>query len=76
MRNVNFLLLDGLVAVYAAFDLIRTLKSGRARTWMDGTATREHQPERFWRYVYGGWAVLALCAIGFFWALLWPDSLR
>jgi len=43
MRNLNFLLLDGLVAVYAAFDLIRTLKSGRARTWMNGTATREHQ---------------------------------
>jgi len=42
MRNLNFLLLDGLVAVYAAFDLIRTLKSGRARTW-NGTATREHQ---------------------------------
>jgi hypothetical protein len=60
---------------YAAFDLFRTLRSGRARTWMNGVATRERQPGRFWRYVYGGWAVLVFFAGALVWWLVWPESL-
>jgi hypothetical protein len=64
-----------LVAAYAGFDLIRTLRTGRARGWM-GTITRERQPKRFWRYVYSSWAVLAFFVAAIVWATLWPDSLR
>ena len=46
-----------LVAAYAGFDLIRTLRTGRARTRIT-TVTRKHQPARYWRYVYSGIAVL------------------
>jgi hypothetical protein len=49
-RMLNLLLL--LVAAYAGFDLIRTLRTGRARTRIT-TVTRKHQPARYWRYVLG-----------------------
>jgi hypothetical protein len=64
-----------LVAAYAGFDLIRTLRTGRARTRMI-TVTRKHQPARYWRYVYAGFAVLLFFVAAFVWATLWPDSLR
>jgi hypothetical protein len=54
------------VAVVCTLDLVRTLKTGRAKTWMNGTATREHQPGRFWKYIFEGYAFLALCVIAFF----------
>jgi hypothetical protein len=72
MNRLNVLFL--LVGAYAAFDLIRTLRTGRARGRM-GTITREGQPKRFWRYVYSGWAVLAFFVAAIVWATLWPDSL-
>jgi hypothetical protein len=71
MNRLQFPLL--LVIAYAAFDLIRTLRTGRARGWL-GTITREGQPKRFWRYVYSGWAVLAFFVAAIVWATLWPES--
>src|SRR6266404_9454305 len=64
-----------LVAAYAGFDLIRTLRTGRARTRIT-TVTHKHQPARYWRYVYLGFAVLLFFVAAFVWATLWPDSLR
>ena len=63
-----------LVAAYAGFGLVRTLRSGRARTRIT-TVTRKHQPARYWRYVYSGVAVLLFFVAAFVWATLWPDSL-
>ena len=62
--------MDFLLATFVGFDLIRTLRTGRARTWMNGTATREHQPGRYWRYVYGGYTMLLACVVVFIWAYL------
>lgn len=77
MRGPNYILLiDGILAVLVTLDLARVLKTGRARTWMTGTVTRAHQPAQYWRYVYQSWAMLVLCAVVVFWAVLWPDSLR
>ena len=64
-----------LVMAYAGFDLIRTVRTGRARTRIT-TVTRKHQPARYWRYVYSGIAVLVFFVAAFVWATLWPDSLR
>jgi hypothetical protein len=72
MNRLQFPLL--LVIAYVAFDLFRTLHTGRARGWL-GTITREGQPKRFWRYVYSGWAVLTFFVAAIVWATLWPDSL-
>ena len=72
-RMLKLLLL--LVAAYAGFDLIRTVRTGRARTRIT-TVTRKHQPARYWRYVYSGIAVLVFFVAAFVWATLWPDSLR
>jgi len=68
MNRLNILFL--VVGAYAAFDLIRTLRTGRARGRM-GTITREGQPKRR----YAGWAVLAFFVAAIVWATLWPDSL-
>jgi hypothetical protein len=57
-----------LVAAYAGFDLIRTLRTGHARTRIT-TVTRKHQPARYWRYVYSGIAVLV-----FFTLEHWSDD--
>jgi hypothetical protein len=68
----HILMMIVLVAALCALDLVTTLRTGRAYTRISGTATREHRPEVFWRYVYGGYAFLALCVIEFFSVLLWP----
>jgi hypothetical protein len=65
-----------LIAGLCAVDLANTLRTGRANTWMRGTATREHRPAIFWSYVYGGYAFLALCVVMFCSVLLWPDFFR
>ena len=72
----HLLLLIVLVAAFDTLDLVRTLRTGRANTWMNGTATREHQPAIFWKYVYEGYAFLALGVVAFFSVLLWPDFFR
>jgi len=77
MRDPNFVLfLDAVLAVWTAFDLRRALVTGRARLWLRGTVTREHQPGLYWRYVYSNWAVLAFCAVILVAMMSWPDSFR
>jgi hypothetical protein len=61
------------LAAVDAFDLSFAVRTGRARGRY-GTVTRKGQPRRFWRYVYGGYAVLLLCAGVILWALISPDS--
>jgi hypothetical protein len=65
-----------LVGALCALDLVNTLRTGRAYTRFNGTATREHRPAIFWKYIYGGYAFLGLCVIGLFSVLLWPDFFR
>lgn len=64
------------LAAWTAFDLWRTLRTRRARTWMNGTATREHQPQRYWRYVYQAWAAVILSVAAFLAVTIWPDFFR
>ena len=71
---IQFLLIDCCIATYVSVDLLRTIRTGRARTW-NGAATREHQSARYWRYVHENCAMLAVCVAGFVGALLIPDSL-
>ena len=76
MRDPKYLLILNLaVAILAGWDLIRTLKTGRAKG-KGGIITRAHQPARFWRYVYSSYALLAFLAASFLWVLIWPDSLH
>jgi len=65
-----------LLLAFLAFDTFRTLKRGRAHTWMDGTATREGQPAKFWRYMYEAYIGMAFFGGAILWAWFWPDSLR
>jgi hypothetical protein len=77
MPDPRFIALMGAVAAIAvALDLVRVLKSGRARVWLGGTVTREHQPKPYWRCVYQGYAMLVFCGAALIWAAFWPDSLR
>jgi hypothetical protein len=62
------LLALGLSAI-VIFDLVRTLRSGRARGKF-GTITLKTQPDRYWRYVYWDYAVLGLCAVMIIWAFV------
>jgi hypothetical protein len=54
---------------------VRTLKTGRAAGRF-GTVTRAHQPARYWRYVYAGYGVLAICLGLFCWVVLSPGTFR
>jgi len=72
----HLLLMIVLLAVYDTFDLVRTLRTGRANIRRNGTATREHRPAIFWKYVYEGYALLGLCVVAFISILLWPDYFR
>ena len=77
MRNPNYLLIiDAVLGAYVALDLRRVLTSGRARVWLGGTVTREHQPRRYWRYVYSDWGMLAFCVAVFLAVMLRPDFFR
>jgi len=72
----HLLMMIVLVGALCALDLVNTLRTGRAYTRFNGTATREHRPTIFWKYIYGGYAFLALCVIGLFSVLLWRDFFR
>ena len=77
MNDPRFIaLMDAIVALVIALDLVRVLKSGRARIWLGGTVTREHQPKPYWRYVHVGYGMLVFCGAVLVWAVVWPDSLR
>jgi hypothetical protein len=71
VRHLIFLVL--LVIVLVGLDLFRTLRTGRARA-RSSTITRQHQPERYWRYVYASCAMLVLCAVALVWMLFWPGA--
>ena len=76
MRDPMYLLVIlGALAACVAFDLRRVLTTGRARG-RNGSVTREHQPARYWRYVYASYGVLAFCAALFLAVLLWPGFFR
>ncbi|MGF6313296.1 putative membrane protein [Bradyrhizobium sp. i1.8.4] len=64
-----------LLAAWVIFDLVRTFKTGRARS-RHGTAKRGHQPVRFWCYVLAEFFVLAFCFVMFCLAAFWPDIFR
>jgi hypothetical protein len=73
MHDPNLILLLVVVlAAWTAFDLRHALTTGRARS-RTGRVTREHQPGRYWRYVYADCAVLAFCAAIFVAVISWPD---
>jgi hypothetical protein len=74
VQRSQLVILSALVlAVVDIFDLSFAFRTGRARGRY-GTITRKGQPRRFWRYVYGGCAVLLFCAGVILWALISPDS--
>jgi len=68
------LLMDVALAALVGADLRKTLRTGRARG-RGGTITRQRRPEKYWRYVYASYAVLAACAGLFLWILIAPQTL-
>jgi len=60
------------LAAFVGFDLIRTIRTGRAHARL-GIITRK-QSGRFQRYVYANWMVLAFCLALILWALTWPET--
>jgi hypothetical protein len=62
------------LAALVVIDLIKTLRTGRARSMWTGTFSRGLEPQRFRRYVYGSYAVLMFCAGLVLWALIWPET--
>jgi hypothetical protein len=72
-RPHAIILSDITLMALVGLDLTYTLRTGRALgRW--GTITRQRRPERFWRYVYASYAVLATCVMLLIWAVVWPDS--
>jgi len=74
VRLELLLLMDVALAAFVGADLWKTLRTGRARG-RGGTVTRAKRPEKYWRYVYASYAVLAACAVVFLWILIAPQSL-
>ena len=71
MQPRFLLLLDGILFVSIARDLRRTLRTGVARgKW--GSFSRERNPQRFSRYVYASYVMIAFCVIVLFWVILKP----
>ena len=74
MQRSHFIILLALLAAAVnIFDLTVALRTGRVRSRF-GTFTRQGQPRRFWRYVYAGYPVLAICAGLILWVLISPGS--
>lgn len=74
MPRAQFLLLiDVALAAFVSVDLIRALRTGRARG-RGGTITRRGRPEKFWRHIYASYAVLAACAGILLWILIAPQT--
>jgi hypothetical protein len=67
------ILLDLLLSAAVSADLVRTLRTGRARG-RGGIITRQKRPEKYWRYVYASGAVLVLCAVVLLWVIVSPES--
>ena len=62
------------LAALVAADLVRTLKTGRARG-RGGIITRKGRPQKYWRYVYASYVMLAVCAGLLLWVLIAPETL-
>ena len=62
------------LAALVAVDIVRTLKTGRARG-RGGIVTRKGRPQKYWRYVYASYVMLAICAGLLLWALIAPETL-
>ena len=75
MARQNLLILIALaLAVFVGFDLIRTIRTGRGLPSRIGTTVTRKQPQRFRRYLYGDWIVLAFCVALILWALIRPET--
>jgi len=74
MNRFNVLFL--VVGAYAAFDLIRTLRTGRAHGRWSGTINARAATQAVLRYVYAGCVVLCVLLGRLHLATLWPDSLN
>jgi hypothetical protein len=61
------------VATLVGLSQIRMMRSGSVHDRL-GTFTREGQPRRFKRYLYGNWIILALCLLAILWALISPET--
>jgi hypothetical protein len=68
-NRAYFLLIDTLLIAYVSVDLAYTLKTGRADLRWSGTATREHQPKKYWRYVHELYLGIGLFVAIFVWAV-------
>ncbi len=73
MHRLIFLILA--LGALVTFDLIRTISTGRAHGKF-GVITRKGRPDRFRRYVYGDWIILALCAGTTLWMLISPETFQ
>jgi hypothetical protein len=62
MNGTVATLLICLIGVFAGIQIRHALTTGVAR-WHGGEATREYNPERYWRCICGVWVTLALCFV-------------
>jgi hypothetical protein len=75
MARAQLLILIALVvAAIVGFDLVRTIRTGRGLPNRITTTVTRKQPQRFRRYLYGDWIVLAFCAALILWALIRPET--
>jgi hypothetical protein len=74
-RSDTIILLALGLAAFVTFDLMRTIRSGRAHGKY-GIIRQKGQPNRFRRYVYADWIVLVLCAGAIVWALISPETFQ
>jgi hypothetical protein len=72
-RSQLIILLNLLLGTFVAADLMRALRTGRARG-RGGFVTRQKRPEKYWRYVYASCVVLVFCAVVLLSAIIWPES--
>ncbi len=76
MQRPTTIILLGLgLAAFVAVDLVRTIRSGRARGKFAGV-TRKAQPAWLRRYLFADWLVLALCAGVILLALIRPETFQ
>ena len=72
-RSQLIILLNLLLGALVGADLVRALRTGRARG-RSGFITKQKRPELYWRHVYGSCAVLVFCAVVLLWAIISPES--
>src|SRR5947208_2846058 len=71
MRLTQYVLVVApLAAVWCWIDLTGTLRTGRARLWLGGTVSRDHQPRRYWWQVFQRCVTFVSSVVIFVWAVL------